>query len=318
METVHTVAELRRRVVDARGRGLAVALVPTMGALHEGHLALVRGAAGADRYVVVSIFVNPTQFAPGEDYDAYPRDLRSDEDRLASLGPASPALVYAPSVEEMYPGWRPGTPTALATTVSVRGLTERLCGLSRPGHFDGVTTVVSKLLHQVRPDVAFFGRKDFQQLQVIRRMVRDLDEQVEVVGLPTVREEDGVAMSSRNAYLSSAERVAARSLSRGLAEAVRTAREARADGREADPTVLRDVATATIGAEPRVRIDYVDVVDPDTLAPPDRAIPPVERERGEAGGLLVAVAAHVGPARLIDNVLIGDADDERRLLDAVG
>lgn len=335
---VDTVAELRATVAAARAEGKSVGLVPTMGALHAGHLALVRRArehvaARGAGFVVVSIFVNPMQFGPHEDYDIYPRNLPADETTLAGLGAAAPDLVYAPTVSEMYP--RP-----LLTTVSVAQLSERLEGAARPGHFEGVCIVVNKLLNQVAPDAAFFGRKDYQQLQVLRRMVADLNLRVDVIGVPTVREPDGLAMSSRNAFLAGEDRQAARCLSRALAAAVRVARAARAAEQPPDPDVLRRTALATIRGEPRARVDYVEVADPDTLAPPDEACgevqgdardptaPPREPsaprralQRGLESAtdhrqLLVAVAVHIGQTRLIDNVVVGDLDDERRVLEA--
>lgn len=325
MERATTVSELRRAVAAARGQGLTIGLVPTLGALHEGHLANVRTVVddvGDDGFLVVSVFVNPLQFGPGEDCEAYPRDLDGDAEILESLGPSTPDLLYAPTVAEMYPGW-PGDAgdDFTATSVHVESLTERLCGASRPGHFDGVATVVTKLLDQVRPDVAAFGRKDFQQLQVVRRLVTDLDLDLRILATPTVREAGGLAMSSRNAYLSEEERTAARCVPRALSDAVRAAMKARAAGERPDPNVLRDVALATISAEPRARIDYVDVVDPVTLQPPDQSPdqPPDQSghdDGGEARQLLVAVAVQVGPSRLIDNVVVGDEDDEQRLLDA--
>lgn len=335
MERVTTVADLRVRVAAARTRGLRVALVPTMGALHEGHLSLVRHARTLAGFVVVSIFVNPTQFGPGEDLDAYPRDLEGDEARLRTLGSDAPDVVLAPTVTEMYPG---GIPPL--TTVAVRGITERLCGASRPGHFDGVATVVSKLHGAVGPDVAVYGRKDFQQLAVIRRVVADLNQPLEVVGAPTVREPDGLAMSSRNAYLGAEDRVAARVVSRALRAGVLAARRQRARGERLDPGMIREAVGVTISAEPRARTDYVEVVDPTTLAPPDartvreqessapegthHAPSPEDSPEDSPGNpdaaaeeqLLVALAVHVGPARLIDNVVIGDLDDEDRLLAA--
>jgi pantoate--beta-alanine ligase len=312
---VVAVAELRATISAARREGRRIALVPTMGALHAGHLSLVEAARPAADLAVVSIFVNPLQFAPGEDLDAYPRDLEGDEAKLASLGEHAPDLVFAPTVEEVYP--RP-----VRTTVTVADLTEGLCGARRPGHFDGVTTVVAKLFNLVQPDLAFFGRKDFQQLQVIRRMVADLDVPVEVVGVPTVREADGLAMSSRNAYLDDGERVAAATLSRGLRGAVLAAREARHAGRSPDPDVLREAVSGTLASDPSVRPEYVEVVDPDTLQSPDGDRPPGAREEAEGSGTaatgswLVAVAAYVGQARLIDNVEVGDEADEERLLAA--
>jgi pantoate--beta-alanine ligase len=270
----------------------------------------------------VSIFVNPTQFGPDEDLEAYPRDLDGDESALHGLGDAAPDIVFAPPVEEVYPGER-------RTTVTVERLTEVLCGARRPGHFDGVTTVVSKLFHMVEPDVAVFGRKDFQQLAVIRQMVRDLDMSVVVVGAPLIREPDGLAMSSRNAYLSVDERRAALALPRALRAAVEAARDARQAGHRPDAGMLRDAAVVTLHADPEVRLDYLEVVDPRTLTPPDAPHTRGEADQrgsgttgdgGAAAGpqLLVAVAAFVGPARLIDNVVVGDLADEDRLLAATG
>ncbi|MBW3577734.1 MAG: pantoate--beta-alanine ligase [Actinobacteria bacterium] len=330
MRRVTTVPSVRAAVAALHQGGQTVGFAATMGALHGGHLALVRAAAEHTDAVLVSIFVNPLQFGPGEDYLSYPRPAERDEAALLALGPATPAVLYTPTVAEMYPGWRPGSDPALDTTVSVRDLSDRLEGASRPGHFDGVCTVVTKLLHQVQPDVACFGRKDYQQLVIIRRMVADLDIPVEVVAVPTVREADGVAMSSRNAYLDVADRNAARCLSRGLAAAVEAARRVRDAGQPPDPEVLRRAALATIAAEPRAHVDYVAVVDPDTLAPPDgpargtgtgvstSARGPGTGRRLRQERLLVAVAVHVGPARLIDNVVVGDHDDEERLVHAVG
>jgi pantoate--beta-alanine ligase len=316
---VTTIAQVRGAVGDARAAGDRIALVPTMGALHDGHLSLVRLAAERAETVVVSIFVNPTQFDRADDLDAYPRDLDGDEAALAALGDAAPALVFVPAPEEIYP--RPGL-----TTVHVAELTARMEGASRAGHFDGVATVVTKLFNVVGPDLAVFGRKDVQQLQVIRRMVADLDVPVEIVPGPTVREPGGLARSSRNRRLDDGQRRAALSLSRALGAAVEAARAARAEGRRPAAGVLREAALATLTAAPEVDVDYVEVVDPDTLAPPDGP-------RGEAAGpvddtsdgdvarggdrLIVAVAASVGPVRLIDNVEVGDRDDEERLLAAI-
>lgn len=326
MQRLTTIAEIRAAVAEARAAGRRVGLVPTMGALHRGHLSLVETCHQHADLVVVSIFVNPAQFAPGEDLEAYPRDLEGDEAALRDLDHLAPDLVFAPPVEEVYPRER-------LTTVTVRGLNHVLCGRSRPTHFDGVTTVVSKLFNIVQPDVAVFGRKDFQQLTIIRRMVDDLDIPVEVVGGAIVREPDGVAMSSRNRYLVGEERTAARALSRALRAAVETVRDARSHGQRPSAGMLREAASVTLSAEPRARTDYVEVLDPRTLAPPDTAdASPDASARGEGAGatgsgprpdateapdhLLVAVAAYVGAARLIDNVLIGDDADEERLLDA--
>jgi pantoate--beta-alanine ligase len=304
---VTTVAELRELGARARHESRRVGLVPTMGALHEGHLANVRLASEVSDLVVVSIFVNPRQFDRADDLEAYPRDLEGDEAALAALGDAAPQIVFVPEIGEVYPG-------EPAVTVTVSRLTDRLCGATRPGHFDGVATVVTKLLNMVAPDVAVFGRKDFQQLQVIRHLVRDLNLPVEILAAPTVRERDGVAMSSRNRRLAADEREAAHALPRALREAVTVARGERAAGRSLDPDLLRGAATAILEAALGVEIDYVEVLDPNTLAPPDGT------RRGEAGEsespeqLLVAVAAHVGPVRLIDNVVVGDPDDEDALL----
>ena len=271
---VRTRAELAAALEATTGRR---AVVMTMGALHAGHLSLVELARARADHVVVTIFVNPLQFGAGEDLDRYPRDLERD---LALLAGAGADLVFAPDVTEVYPGGEP------LVRVSAGPLGERLEGAHRPGHFDGVLTVVLKLLHLTRPDVAVFGRKDAQQLLAVRRMVRDLDVAVEVVGGPTVRDDDGVALSSRNAYLDDDERVAARALSTGLAAAVERA----AAG--AGATEVRAAAEAVLAAEPRVRPDYVALVDPataDDVAPDHR------------GPALLAVAARVGATRLIDN-----------------
>jgi pantoate--beta-alanine ligase len=303
VERVTTIAGMRERVAAHRRLGRTIGLVPTMGALHEGHLALVRLAAREADTVVVSVFVNPTQFDRPDDLAAYPRDLTGDERALAGLGAAAPALVFAPSAAEMYP--RPPV-----TSVSVSGLTEHLCGASRPGHFDGVATIVTKLLHVVGPDVAVFGRKDRQQLAVIERLVADLDLPTRVVGGPTVREGDGVALSSRNRRLDADARQAARGLVGALRAAVLAARAARDAGRDLDPATLRE-ATLPVLVQPGVEVDYVEVVDPTTMAPVTLPVAPT-------GRLVVAVAAFVGEVRLIDNVELGHLDDEAAVLAAAG
>ncbi|MFA9432567.1 pantoate--beta-alanine ligase [Egicoccus sp. AB-alg2] len=317
MRRVTTIAALRQDLAAERRHGHTVALVPTLGALHDGHLANVRIAAGLADVVVVSIFVNPTQFDRPDDLAAYPRTLAADEAALRALGEHTPAYVFVPEEREMYP--RPPR-----TTVHVSGITEVLEGASRAGHFDGVATVVTKLFNIVQPDVAVFGRKDFQQNVVIRRFVEDLDQPVRLVFTPTVREDDGLARSSRNQRLDADGRATAAAIPRALRAAVSAARRARAEGRAPDPVRVREAALATLTGGPDLDVDYVEVVDPDTLAPPDAP-------RGEeAGGtsteptsapgpsrrLLVAVAAFVGDVRLIDNVEIGDPDDEERLLAA--
>ena len=304
---ITTIAELRTEVAAARRAGQRVGLVPTMGALHEGHLANVRLAAEVADVVIVSIFVNPRQFDRADDLAAYPRDLEGDQAQLAALGQAAPALVFVPAPEEVYP--RPPV-----VTVSVSGLTDRLCGATRPGHFDGVATVVTKLLNMTAPDVAVFGRKDFQQLQVIRRLVADLDLPIEIVAAPTVREDDGVALSSRNRRLDPDQRATARVIPAALRDAVELARGRRDAGDDMDPEVISGAVTSRLAAARGVEIDYVEVLDPDTLTPPDGSGRGEEADSGPPTRMLVAVAAHVGPVRLIDNVVVGDRDDEDRLL----
>jgi pantoate--beta-alanine ligase len=321
VERLTTIAAVRAAVADARAGGARVGLVPTMGALHEGHLALVREAAARADLVVVSIFVNPAQFDRADDLEGYPRDLEGDEAQLAGLGADAPAIVFVPSAAEMYPRPR-------VTTVTVTELTDRLCGASRPGHFDGVATVCTKLFSIVQPDLAVFGRKDFQQLAIIRRVAADLDLPVQIVGAPTVREPDGLAMSSRNRRLDGGERLAALALSRALRAGVAVHRACSASGRPADPVRVRDEVAGTLSGAPGVTVDYVEVLDPETLAPPDAVTSSpgcTATARGQAGDdapeaeeLLVAIAAHVGPVRLIDNVVLGDREDEDRLLAATG
>ena len=278
METVRTVQEMRARVRGWQEAGARVALVPTMGALHEGHLELVRlGRARADR-VVATIFVNPTQFGPNEDLAAYPRDEARDAGMLAGAGCD---LLFAPPLAEMYP---PG----FATRVRVDGLTDCLCGPFRPGHFEGVALVVTKLLNQPRADLAVFGEKDWQQLVVIRRLARDLDIGTEIVGAPTVREADGLAMSSRNRYLDADQRAVAARLNEVLfATAARIAAGARA-GAE---TAAAAEALRAAGFDP---VDYVECREAETLAPVESFDP--------ARPARVFGAARIGRARLIDNV----------------
>ncbi len=279
MDVAETIAGVRQHVAAARRRGQRTGLVPTMGALHEGHLSLIRAAREDCSYVVVSIFVNPTQFAPGEDYRQYPRTPQPD---LAACRGAGVDLVFAPSVDEMY------DPHEL-TTVHVGGLTEGLCGGHRPGHFDGVTTVVAKLFSIVQPDVAYFGQKDAQQAVVIKKMVADLKFPIEIIVCPTVRDPDGLAISSRNAYLSPEQRRQALVLYQALQMAQR---EILAGQSEPDTVIraMRDRITAA-GA---CTIDYIEITDPDTLKPLDSI----------RGAALIALAVQIGPARLIDNVLV--------------
>lgn len=273
------IREVREAVCEARRRGERVGLVPTMGALHDGHVSLLRAARAENGFVAVSLFVNPAQFGPGEDYESYPRPMEKD---LKICRDEGVALVFAPPPEEMYPA-------GFATTVHVAGLTEKMCGASRPGHFDGVCTVVAKLFGIVRPDAAYFGEKDAQQLAVVRRMVRDLNLAVEIRACPLVRDADGLATSSRNQYLSAPQRASALVLGRALAQA----RE-RIEAGERDAASVADGVRRLVGDEPGVALEYVAVVDPDTLAD-------LERIEDRA---LVALAARVGRTRLIDNVLL--------------
>jgi len=274
---VRTVAGLRDAVAGLRRDGRQIAVVPTMGAFHEGHLALMRRARESGRAVVVTLFVNPTQFAPTEDLSRYPRD----EDRdLALAGGAGVDVVFAPGPEEIYP---PG----FGTSITVSGPSAGLEGATRPEHFGGVATVVAKLLLAVRPDVAVFGQKDAQQVAVVRRLMTDLHlDDVELVVGPTVREPDGLAMSSRNAYLGPEDRAAATALSRALRAA-----EALVLGGEHDCARIEEAARAVIAAEPRCALDYATVVDRDTFQPTTTL----------EGDALLAIAARVGPVRLIDN-----------------
>jgi len=279
LAVVRNVQDLRRRVAQWRHAGETVALVPTMGALHAGHLALVdRGRALCDR-AVASIFVNPKQFAPSEDFTRYPRDEAGD---AAKLWGARCDLLYAPDVAEIYP-------EGFATSVAVGALGEVLCGRFRPGHFTGVATVVAKLLLQAQADLACFGEKDYQQLQVIRRMVRDLDIPVRIEAVPTLREADGLALSSRNAYLSPQERLVAPALYRVLAELAQ-----RLGSGEASVFALLEEGRAALSRAGFTKIDYVELVDAETLSP---------LERRDRPGRLVA-AAWLGKTRLIDNLAI--------------
>jgi pantoate--beta-alanine ligase len=276
LATVRSIAALRREVAAWHGAGEKVALVPTMGALHAGHLALVaRGKALCDR-VVASLFVNPTQFGPDEDLSRYPRDEAGDRAKLAAAGCD---LLYAPTVDEMYP---PG----FSTTVTPGAIAEGLCGRFRPGHFAGVATVVTKLLLQASPDVACFGEKDYQQLQVIRRVARDLDIPVRIEGVPIVRETDGLALSSRNAYLTPEERRIAPALHRTLAEVARRVAQGTA------PEAAAAEGRAALERGGFTRVDYVEVVDAETLAPLARLDRPGR----------VLAAAWLGRTRLIDNL----------------
>jgi pantoate--beta-alanine ligase len=279
MQIVKTINEMTSHTRAVRGRGARLGLVPTMGALHEGHLSLVRAARGEADVVVVSIFVNPTQFGPHEDFARYPRDLDRD---YALLEREGIDFVFVPSVEEMYPSEN-------VTWVTVEDLSDRLCGKSRPGHFRGVVTVVAKLFHIVAPDVAFFGQKDAAQVAVIRRMVRDLNFPITIEVCPIVRETDGLALSSRNSYLSPEERRSALILYRSLMNTRK-----RFEAGERDTAKLIAAAKQEFAGQADVQLDYFEIVDPETL----------EAKAVVADPTLVAVAAFVGKTRLIDNILL--------------
>jgi pantoate--beta-alanine ligase len=279
MQVLSTVREMRSACRAVRQNGQSVGLVPTMGALHAGHIALVRAARAQCDVVAVSIFVNPTQFGPNEDFAKYPRTFEQD---CALLEAEGIALIFAPQPEEMYPA-------GAATFVEVEGVGDRLDGASRPGHFRGVATIVAKLFHIVGPGKAFFGQKDAAQVAVLRSMVRDLDFDLELVVCPTVREPDGLALSSRNRYLSASERRQALVLSRTLNMIAATY-----SAGQKNVAPLLDSGRSVMATEPDVRIDYLEIVDPDTLLPLTEARP----------GALAAVAAYVGATRLIDNTIL--------------
>jgi pantoate--beta-alanine ligase len=281
------MASVARRL--RREEDKTIGLVPTMGALHDGHLSLVREARRMCDVVVVSIFVNPAQFAPGEDFDRYPRDLTSDTTKLSDY---NVDYIFAPPPEEVYP-------KNFSTYITVEGLSETMEGVARPGHFRGVATVLAILFNTVRPDFAFFGQKDAQQSIVVRRMVRDLAFDIEVVVLPTVREQTGLALSSRNSYLSEEDRRAATVLHRSLARA----KELHAGG-ERNPKRLVEAVRAEFAREPAARLEYVGVVDAETMERLDRV--PEDRPA------LVALAAQVGPTRLIDNTVLKPAGQKSR------
>lgn len=281
MQIIRDLDTLRTAVSALRAGGGSIALVPTMGALHEGHMALVAEGASRADHVVASIFVNPKQFGPNEDLDAYPRQEAQD---AAMLEEAAVAILWAPTVDVMYPA-------GFASTVSVTGVSAELDGAARPGHFDGVATVVTKLFNQVRPDVALFGEKDYQQLAVIRRMVTDLDQPLEIVGVPTKRAADGLALSSRNAYLSAEQRAAAVALPTAMHEAAR-----RIIGGEEVEGVL-DEAVASLVAAGFGPVDYIELRDAATL----EMLHVLDRP-----GRLLA-AARIGSTRLIDNIAVNPA-----------
>jgi pantoate--beta-alanine ligase len=280
MNTVKTIRELRAAVAQARAEGKQIGFVPTMGNLHAGHAALVEKAAQRADFVVASIFVNPLQFGPNEDLDKYPRTLAADQQKLLEAGCH---LLFTPDVEEMYPNGMAGQ-----TRISVPGVSEGLCGASRPGHFEGVATVVTKLFNMVQPDLAIFGQKDFQQLAVIRALVRDLNMPIQIIGEPTVRAEDGLALSSRNGYLSAEQRSAAPVLYRSLQEIASALRAGERDfARLVDAAQQQQIAAG-------FRPDYLEIREAHSLRPAT----PEDRQ------LVILVAAFIGNTRLIDNLAL--------------
>ncbi len=279
MEILRTVAEVREWVARQRKTGRAIHFVPTMGYFHEGHLSLMRHARDEGGAVIVSLFVNPLQFAPNEDLDRYPRDFERDRQLAESVGVDA---LFVPEVSEMYPD-------GYQTIVRVPKLSAPLCGRSRPTHFDGVATVVMKLFHIVTPDRAYFGQKDYQQLRIIQQMVLDMNMPIEIVPCPIVREADGLAMSSRNVYLTLEERKRATVLYRSLSWA-----QEQVQAGERNAKTIREGVSHRIASEPLARIDYVEVVDAHTLEPVERIEKPT----------LIAVAVYFGKARLIDNTVV--------------
>lgn len=279
MQLFHTIQDIRAYVRAQKALGRTIALVPTMGALHEGHLTLIRTARASADIVIVSIFVNPTQFGPNEDYDAYPRTLQKD---CAHAEKAGASAVFAPSANEMYPD-------GYATFVTVSGITDLLCGAQRPGHFRGVATVVTKLFNITQPDRAFFGQKDAQQVLVIRRFTADLNLPAEIVMVPIVRDANGLALSSRNQYLSPEEKTAALVLSRSLKLAEEAVR-----GGEVRTDILTALVTRTIEEEPLAKIDYVSIY----------AHPSLDAIRVITDSALLAIAVRIGKTRLIDNTIL--------------
>lgn len=280
MKRLQSAESTRRFGREARAAGKSIGFVPTMGAFHEGHLSLMRKARSQNEVVVVSIFVNPLQFGPEEDFARYPRDLARDLDRAREMGVDA---VFLPETEEMYP-------EGFSARVTIGPLGQRLCGASRPGHFDGVCTVVAKLLGIVQPQRVYLGQKDAQQLILLERMVRDLNIDTKVIGCPTVREKDGLAMSSRNAYLTPEQRAQAPR----LYQALRTAQRAILVERERDPERLRARLEGELRRDSEIEVEYVALVDPETL----------EERPVLTGRTLIALAARLGEARLIDNLLI--------------
>jgi len=279
MEIIVQAKEMQRRAEQRRREGMIIAFIPTMGYLHEGHLSLMREGRKRGNCLVASIFVNPTQFGPAEDYDRYPRDLKQDLKFVQGVGVD---ICFTPSVAEMYPD-------GFQTFVEVERVTQNLCGSARPGHFRGVTSVVAKLFNIVKPHLAFFGQKDYQQLIAIKRMVKDLNMDIEVVGMPTVREPDGLAMSSRNAFLNPKKRKEAARLYRSLLKG----KELFAKGVRSAATILQEVRNI-IEEDKSAVIDYVKICDAHTLED-------IEEIKGEA---VIALAVKMGKTRLIDNIIL--------------
>ncbi|MCD6280252.1 MAG: pantoate--beta-alanine ligase [Deltaproteobacteria bacterium] len=279
MKVIEDIAGMRSYVSGIKARGDTIGLVPTMGYLHEGHLSLMRKARELTDHVVISIFVNPTQFGPNEDLDRYPRDFERDLDLASSVGVE---CIFHPRSQDIYP-------KGYATYIHVEGLSSVLCGVSRPTHFRGVATVVAKLFNIVEPDIAVFGEKDYQQLVIIRRMVADLNMKVKIVGYPIVREKDGLAMSSRNRYLSQQERKKATVLSRALKRA-----EDMFNNGERDASAIREALVEMIMGEDGCNIDYVEIVDADYLS----RLRTIDRKA------VIALAVNIGKARLIDNTIL--------------
>lgn len=278
MIILSTIQDIKAEVRKARKKDKSVGFVPTMGFLHEGHLSLVKTAKKENDLVIVSIFVNPTQFGPGEDFETYPRDLDRDSKLVEAMGAD---IVFAPNTKEIYPD-------GCSTYVEIDGdITKQLCGASRPGHFKGVTTVVSKLFNIITPDRAYFGQKDAQQVAVIKKMVRDLHFDIEIVPCPIIREKDGLAMSSRNIYLNEEERRAAVILSKSLSHAEKVIKKG-----ELDASKINNFIIDNISNEPLAEVDYVEIVNPKTL----ESLTNIQDE------VLIALAVRIGKARLIDNI----------------
>ncbi len=280
MQIITTISEMRSLAESLRKQGRTIGFVPTMGFLHAGHLSLLRRARQECDTVVVSIFVNPTQFGPNEDFERYPRDEKGDRGKCESVGVD---ILFTPTAAEMYPD----KPTVFVT---VDGISDILEGAIRPGHFRGVATVVAKLFHIVKPHKAFFGQKDYQQCAVIKRMVKGLNIDVEIVALPTVREQDGLAMSSRNSYLNSDERRASAVIYRALTSAERLARAG-----AKDPGKLKNTMQAVLREEPGIEIDYIEIADPESFTP----LPSLVK------AFVILIAARIGRTRLIDNIVVG-------------